>query len=883
MKPDHRRTLAILTALFLILPASLSAKTIDYPFWPGVVVVKVMPGYLPVFEGTSGERTGVSTIDRFLIEIGATKFELKFIDALPPTSGGVDITRFYNVYFPESLSVPSVCRDFLLVEGIELAEPWQIDYVTLDHNDSRRGEQYALNLCEANAAHDISTGNRDLPIAIVDTGVALAHQDLAANIWVNPREDLNGDGQISQNERNDGNDDDRNGRLNDFYGWDFVGNDNDPTDTDGHGTHCAGDASAVTNNRNGVASVGYSCAIMAVRTGTGGQIQFGYEGITYAVRTGAKVISCSWGGNGGNDWTFQTVQAALQNDVLVLCAAGNDNSNGLFYPANYAAVVAVAATGQNDRKAGFSNYGDWVDVSSPGVGILSTVPGGNNNNYAAWDGTSMACPVAAGVAILLRTTFPELTANEARTLLLQGADNIDNLNPNYRGQLGSGRINARRTLELANRPRLAIDTLEILSDNNNNGQLDPGENLEVSITISNGANGRAAEGVSVSLSTDDPNITFDSDTIAYEDMAPGDVLANAAEPFVVNVDNEAIPHTTWITATVDASPGDAKIERTFELVIGHPPILLVDDDEGTDYDQYYLQSIEGGNRGWVHWNVANNYSPDATTLSDYDMVIWETGDAVPPLDDLDRYQIEAALNDGAKIMLIGNRIGDDEQNRDLLRNFFGARHELDSTLAYTVNGLNPDRPLGAGVQMMLTGEGGANNGRISPSTMSPVLGADSLAVYYVGARPMGVAGVYRNIEHLHSKAIYLGFSFESVTNARTTRAEVIDRLYNWFTGNINSIDPNEANVPTLISLDQAYPNPFNGTVNLRFAVPVGFDYILGIYEMSGREVASIASGTGQLNNTIASWNASNFPAGVYFARLGVDGASPLEQRLVLVK
>ncbi len=882
MNSDRRHIFPFLTAILVALPILVNASTIQYPHWTGVVVVKVLPGYLPAFEGTSSERTGVLPIDRFLDDIGATKFELKFIDALPPVSGGVDITRFYNVYFPETISVADVCHDFLLVDGIELAEPWQIDYIVLDHNDPQRANQYGLDLCEANAAHDISTGNRDLPIAIVDTGVSMSHNDLRENIWVNPREDLNGDGNISQNERNDQNDDDRNGRVNDFYGWDFVGDDNDPTDVDGHGTHCAGIASAVTNNDVGIASVGYSCAIMCVRSGTGNQIQFGYEGITYAVRAGAKVISCSWGGYGRNDWTDQTIQAALQNDVLVLCASGNDNDSTKHYPSAYNAVVGVSSTGRSDRKSDFSNYGSWVDISAPGSGILSTVPG---NGYQAWDGTSMACPFAAGLAILLRTTFPDLTALEARAMLLEGADNIDNLNNAYRGKLGSGRINALNTLQLANRPRLVIDTLEILSDDNSNGKLDPGENIEFAVTISNGENGREAEDITVILSTDDSYLTLQIDSMAFEDMAPGDVIANIQEPFNMNISDETFPHTTWITVTVIASPGDVRLVHTYEMVIGHPPILLVDDDDGGDIEQYYKESIEGSDRGWVRWDVSQNYSPDATTLTDYEMVIWETGESDPPLDDLDRYQIESALNDGANILLIGNKIGDDEYNRDMLRGTFGAQHERDSVSAYTIEGLGADRPLGAGVQMMLTGGGGANNGRISPSSMSPILnfGADSLGVYYVGAQAKGVAGVYREMDHLNSKAVYLGFAFESVTDARTSRTEVIDRLYNWFTGQVNSIDPSNTNVPQLVSLEDVYPNPFNGLINIRFEVPQGLDFKLGIYDMSGREVSVLASGNGKLTSQITSWNASRFPSGVYYARLGVSGASPLQQRLVLVK
>lgn len=869
----------MLLAALLTLPAGASASGIDYPFWAGVVVIKVTPEHkLNLAGGTSALRSGDAGIDRFLDDIGATEIEVKFVDALPPLPGGTDITRFYNVRFPESVAVLDVCRDFAKVEGIELVVPWQVDYLCPAPNDPQRGNQYGLDLCRANDAYDISTGNRNTPIGMVDTGVSLNHTDLRGNIWINPGEDLNGDGVIGNDERN-GRDDERDGRIDDFNGWDFVGNDNVPDDVDGHGSHTAGTASAVTNNRVGVASVGYSCAIIAVRAGTGQYITYGYEGITYAVRAGAKVISCSWGGYGGNEATRQVVQYAYEHDVLVLAASGNDNQSQMHYPSGYEQVVAVSATDRNDRKANFSNYGDWIDISAPGVDVLSTVPGG----YAYYSGTSMACPFAAGVALLARAAYPEMSANEIRQILLQGADNIDNLNANYRGRLGSGRINAFRTLSLGNRPMLSVDSLIILSDDDNNGRMDPGEQIALAVLVSNSEHGQGTDSVTVQISTDDAGLTFDNARRDFPNIEPGEAEANVERPFGLSVSRNMVPHTTWLTVAVTADPGQVSVTRTFEVVIGHPDLLIVDDDEGADVEQYYYESIEAAGRGWVRWNVATQYSPDAMTLAEYGMVIWETGDAVPPLDVLDRDQILAAVNEGVNLLLIGDMIGDDEENRDLLRNYFGARHEQDSVRAYTVEGLAGNRPLGRDVQMMLSGDGARLDDNPSPSTMTPVFNADSLAVYRVGARTYGLAGVYRDDEDRGSKTAYFGFSFEGVSNVRTPRSEVLDRLYRWFTGDQVSVGADDRPRPQLLALDDAYPNPFNGIVSFRMRVPWGMMYRLAVFDGTGRQAGLVAVGTGSGGRISAAWDGTHFPSGSYVARLVIPGSAPIERSLILVK
>lgn len=216
---------------------------------------------------------------------------------------------------------------------------------------------------------------RDVVVAVSDTGVDLSHPDLAANAWVNP-------GEIAGN----GIDDDGNGKIDDVHGWDFYNGNNtvfDANDGDQHGTHVAGTIAAATNNAIGGAGMSWDTKIMALKFlgPMGGSSANGAATIVYAVDNGADIINCSWGGTGYSQILADAVAYAAENDVLIVCAAGNSGVNTdatPFYPASLTTtnVVSVAALTRTDGLAGFSNYGATsVDLGAPGQHIYSTQPG----------------------------------------------------------------------------------------------------------------------------------------------------------------------------------------------------------------------------------------------------------------------------------------------------------------------------------------------------------------------------------------------------------------------------------------------------------------------------------------------------------------------------
>lgn len=253
-------------------------------------------------------------------------------------------------------------------------------------------------------------------VAVVDTGVDIGHPDLNANAWLNVDEAVNGY------------DDDRNGYVDDVYGWDFSNDDNSVYDGtfDSHGTHVAGTIGARTNNGTGVAGMNWQVKIMPVKfigSNGSGYTSDAVRAINYAVANGAKVINCSWGGGSYSASLRSAIQAAANAGVLVVVAAGNSATNldvNTYYPVGYALsnMIGVAALASDGSRASFSNYGPGrVHIAAPGQTILSTLPGG----YGYYSGTSMATPHVAGAAALVWAMSPGASMSTVRSAVLNSA------------------------------------------------------------------------------------------------------------------------------------------------------------------------------------------------------------------------------------------------------------------------------------------------------------------------------------------------------------------------------------------------------------------------------------------------------------------------------
>lgn len=319
--------------------------------------------------------------------------------------------------------------------AVEWAEPNYTLSLDFTPNDPKYPSyQLAyLNRIAAASAWDLSTGRPEIIIAVLDTGVDMTHEDLAAAIWTNGPES---DGQT-------GVDDDGNGFVDDIHGWDFASGDNDPSDDHGHGTHVSGIAAARIDNGIGIAGMAGRATIMPVDVFQGGigTYEALIRAIIYATDNGARVINMSLGASSYSKGEEAAVDYAYNHGVVLVAAAGNTGREEYHYPAAHVHAIAVASTTADDIISSFSTRGDWVDVAAPGSTIYSTFP---HNGYGYLSGTSMATPHVSGLAALILSRNPTLTPEQVRAIIESTADD---LGPSGRDiYFGAGRINASGAL-----------------------------------------------------------------------------------------------------------------------------------------------------------------------------------------------------------------------------------------------------------------------------------------------------------------------------------------------------------------------------------------------------------------------------------------------------
>jgi subtilisin family serine protease len=322
-------------------------------------------------------------------------------------------------------------------------------------NDPSYGSQYHHKNIASTAAWEVNTGDKEVVVAVIDTGVNYNHPDLAPNYWTNPGE--SGLDAKGQDKRSNGVDDDKNGYVDDFRGWNFVKNTNDPMDDHGHGTHCAGVIGAKGNNGMNVVGVNWDVSIVGLKFIDGktgeGDTEGALKSIEYANKMGIPITSNSWGGQVDSsydpnepDALKELIAQGGEQGFLFVAAAGNDSSNNdkkATLPASYDLdnIISVAATGTSDSLAFYSSYGlNTVDIAAPGSNVLSTWLG---NRTQKLSGTSMAAPVVAGAAALLKASHPNWTAVEIKTRLLETVDPVSSLKSKI---LSGGRLNVGRAI-----------------------------------------------------------------------------------------------------------------------------------------------------------------------------------------------------------------------------------------------------------------------------------------------------------------------------------------------------------------------------------------------------------------------------------------------------
>ncbi|MDB5099692.1 MAG: peptidase, partial [Cyanobacteria bacterium RYN_339] len=298
------------------------------------------------------------------------------------------LARAYRYPVANAAARATMMAKFQADPAVEVVEPDYRMYTYATPTDPSYGQQWDMAKIQLGAALDVTPGKESALVACVDSGVDYNHPDLA--------------GQVAK-------------------GHDFVNNDDDPMDDNGHGSHTAGTVAARTNNGTGIAGVAGGCKVLAVKVmdaNGGGDVSNISAGIDYAVKAGAKVINLSLGAPQESQILHAAVQQAVKAGVVVVAAAGNDGSTTRNYPAAYPEVLSVGATDENDARANFSTFGSWVKIAAPGTHILSTFKGA----YKQLDGTSMASPHVAGAAALVRSLHPEWTVDQVCNALITSGD-----------------------------------------------------------------------------------------------------------------------------------------------------------------------------------------------------------------------------------------------------------------------------------------------------------------------------------------------------------------------------------------------------------------------------------------------------------------------------
>ena len=526
--------------------------------------------------------TTFEPLNDFLINQDAYKIERWSKHATKDDKyNNINFYKVYRVFFKtedynQLLKIKNEFEKISYIDRVEFDYHRKAYYTP---NDPQFNSQWYLEEIQSDIAWDLWNinngelpGNQSIILASVDSGVNWQHPDLVSNVWQNLGEDADGDGHTIEyingqwvldpgdlNGYDDDNwDNNMSTFIDDLIGWDVSATtygDNDPDVPNNgswaHGTHVAGLLAATTNNNQGISSTAFNCSMMSVKcTGNNqdpGYIYNGYDGILYAAKAGYyaqgfSIINCSWGGLGYNFFEQEMINmCAEEYNALIFGAAGNDNVEQAHYPSSYHNVISVTALGQNNAWNGWATYHETVDLASPGEGIRSCV--NNGNLYSSWSGTSMASPVAASVAGLMKSIHPNWNSKQLETMIIATANPIIysvNSQNNIQGKLGSGRVDALTAITTPLFPKIELAETDLIIQNSSNQEINPGEIVELTaILYNNDAWGDAINpNLSFECSSNDINII--NNNIDLDNINAGEAGINF-EPFIVEFNESIIP------------------------------------------------------------------------------------------------------------------------------------------------------------------------------------------------------------------------------------------------------------------------------------------------------------------------------------------------------
>jgi hypothetical protein len=819
---------------------------------------------------------------------------------------------------------------------IDWAEPsfvYECDYVP---NDPLISSQWHISKINAFQAWDICKGDTTITIGIVDSGTQFDHPDLAANLKIRYSDPVNGI------------DDDGNGYIDDWRGWDFYYNDNDPSimpNGNTHGSHVSGCASQVTDNGVHGAGIGFKTKVLLTKhtddTNPESYLYYTDNGITYQYQNGAKVINCSYGSSSFSSYTQLIVNNAWANGTIICASAGNDGLNAPRYPASYDHVISVAATNSSDVKSSFSNYHTTVKISSPGESILSTV---YPSSYASWDGTSMASPIVAGTVALMRAKYTSYTPQQIVDKLLSGVDSIYNLNPAYVGLLGSGRVNAFKCLS-----DLPIVKINAFAHNdsiygNNDKIYEAGEIIPIKIDFKNTY--IAGSNVSLRLTTSDTTVEIVQDSVYIGDVAAYGTFS-----------------TSWNNTFKVKAKSSCAFDKSVTFKVSGSATCYTDNSANTmsitfrqgyakhDANNIKITLTRDGAIGKKAQSYGTGLQLGASTVNQ----IYESGLMIGVSDtkvsDVSRRGVAPAnISDtdfvGLKAYtltkpgIISAQDGNGKFNDDgAASNKIGVEVEQNSyeftgpndsnyiIFKYTIKNTNPTAisNLYAGIFSFFAPNAIFNSGNITryyaasklgytynTSTPNPYLGVALLTEDATNFKAMTSTDILNGFTTAEKWAslsggivndsigpggnsftlaagpfnlaagqqINVGFALiaGSSLNDLINKANIAKSKY---TSSI-SVRNISTEVPSKFELMQNYPNPFNPSTTIKFALPKSEFVKIRVYDMLGKEVATLVNEQLQAGYFEYTFNASNLSSGLYFYKIDAGYYTDIK-KMVLIK
>jgi subtilisin family serine protease len=757
---------------------------------------------------------------------------------------------------------------------------------------------------------DLSITGAGVLVGIIDTGVNYNHVDLAGHMW-------------------DG------GPAYPNHGWDFRSGDNDPMDTDGHGTACAGIVAGdgTAGLQTGVAP---DATVMALRAG--GNESAMWAASDFAIVNGCDVISSSmsWKYPSNPDYVGWRDQAVAEWAAGVIRAnsIGNQGNQPGSYPIPYniatpgncpppwlhpdqtlvgdiSSTMGCGAVDQSDVILDYSGrgpsawergdfppyYQDYPYNNGIEMGLLKpdvcaptevrTLSHTNTSGYiTGFGGTSAATPHLGGAMCLVlsadTTITPEAVSQKIQMntvdLGLPGKDNV----------YGAGRIDVFAAITSNLYTMVTVQDYAI-SDTvvgDGDGRLEVGETADLVISLRASGAWADADSVSAVLRTGDPDITVLDSTSYVGFISKGSVVDNSLDPFRLSFPSGAA-HWTELSFHVTSVPPNFSDDDTVSLLIGQPDIILVDDDAGQPYENYYRQTLNNLGRVYDEWEVETQGTVPASgpySLGDHEVTIWFTGDDTMSavLTDTDTTRIAEFLDNGGKLFITSQNLGQALSTTPFYQERLHASfltENVDNNLCTGV----PGDDIGDGLRLVLQGSGGAGNA-YSEDRISPNPGADSCFYYTTYGGASGIkydSGVY--------KLVYFGFPFESIhgvsiyADQDTVMARILKWL--WSTPGVNESFIAPARLE--FGLRRMAPNPFRTSVEISYSLSASAEIDLSVYDASGRLVKSLASGLAEPGLYSTRWDGLNdsgdrLPAGVYFSRLE-SGDRAVTRKVTLIR